>query len=83
MATKPQNNQPKNNQPKNNKSKDFKEKNASSLSYNRNVPMLIITAIFLFFMMYSLLRHLRKRDDMLEQKIDTEIRKKLYFTDIY
>ena len=89
--TKPKNNK---NLAKNNKSKNNKSKNTSNnketktqkeigLSYNKNVPMLIITAIFFFFVMYNLLKFKRDKEDVLREKIDREIRKKLYFTDIY
>ena len=45
--------------------------------------MLIITGIFFFFVMYNLLKHMRQREDSLKHKIEKEIRKKLYFTDMY
>ena len=87
------NNKPKNNKPKNNKqnnkqnnkknNKPTKTEKEIGLSYNKNVPMLIIIAIFFFFIMFNLLKSMKNKEDVLENKIDIEIRKKLYFTDTY
>lgn len=63
--------------------KNTKTQKEIGLSYNKNVPMLIIIAIVFFFVMYNLLKFKRNNDDVLKEKIDREIRKKLYFTDIY
>lgn len=55
----------------------------SSLSYTKNTPMLFIIGIFLFFVMFQLLKSQKYRENALRQKIDAEIRKKLYYTDSY
>lgn len=74
----------KNNKPKNNKNnKISKTQKEIALSYTKNVPILIIIVIVFFFVMYNLLKFMRKRDQVIENKIDREIRKKLYFTDQY
>ena len=54
-----------------------------ALSYNKNVPLMIVIGVFLFFISYQLLMALRHKDEMLKHKIETEIRKKLYYTDSY
>lgn len=91
MANIPGNNNPKpNNKPNNkannkanNKSKGAKPPSPESLSYNKNTPMLIMVAVFLFFVMFHLLRAQKYKEDSLKQKIDAEIRKKLYYSDDY
>lgn len=55
----------------------------SSLSYAKNVPLLIINGIFLFFVLYYLLKAKKSDEKILKRKIDAEIRKKLYYTDDY
>ena len=83
---KPKNNKPKNNKQNNNKpsnNKQSKTEKEIGLSYNKNVPMLIIIAIFFFFVIFNLLKFMKNKEDVLENKIDIEIRKKLYFTDTY
>lgn len=79
-------NAPKNAKPgsKNNKSKN----NANILDkmaqfQSRSLPILILIAVFLFFILFQYLKAYRQADDRLKQKIDTEIRKKLYYTDEY
>ena len=69
----------------NNKKGDSKQKNAKevALTYSRNIPIMICIAIFLFLVMYQLLKAMRYKDDMLKKKIDQEIRKKLYHSDDY
>ena len=73
----------KNNKAKNNTAKNTKTQKEIALSYTKNVPILIIIVIFFFFVMYNLLKFMRNRDDVIKNKIDREIRKKLYFTDQY
>ena len=83
---KPKNNKPKNNKQNNNKpsnNKQSKTEKEIGLSYNKNVPMLIIIAIFFFFVIFNLLKFTKNKEDVLENRIDKEIRKKLYFTDNY
>mgnify|MGYP005997248701 CR=1 FL=1 len=80
MANTPKNNTSNTNTKKNNKNVSDKDK---ALSYNKNVPMLIIIAVFLFFVVYHLLMSMRREDERIKHKIDTEIRKKLYYTDSY
>ena len=67
----------------NNKSGNNSEKSAKdiALSYNKNTPMMIIVGLFLTFIIYQFLKAIRNRDNMLKQKIDQEITKKLYFKD--
>jgi hypothetical protein len=69
----------------NNKKGDKKEPSAKdvALTYNRNVPVMLMIAIFLFFVMFQLLKAMKYRDNMLRKKIDREIRKKLYHSDDY
>jgi hypothetical protein len=55
----------------------------ASLSYTKNTPMLFIIGIFLFFVMFQLLKTQKYKENALRQKIDAEIRKKLYYTDEY
>ena len=52
-----------------------------ALSYNKNTPLMIMVGLFLTFIIYQLLKALRNRDNMLKQKIDQEITRKLYFKD--
>ena len=42
---------------------------------------MIMVGLFLAFIIYQLLKALRNRDNMLKQKIDQEITRKLYFKD--
>ena len=49
----------------------------------RNLPILIIIAVFLFFILFQYLKAHKESDDRLKHKIDTEIRKKLYYVDEY
>ena len=67
----------------NNKSGNNSEKSAKdiALSYNKNTPMMIMVGLFLTFIIYQFLKAIRNRDNMLKQKIDQEITKKLYFKD--
>jgi hypothetical protein len=68
----------------NNKNKKpMKDEVKKALSYNKNTPMMIMVGIFLFFIMYNLLKHMRNKDAILKHKINTEIRRKLYFKDEY
>lgn len=94
MATPPGNNTPKqNNKPTKNNNKPKKESSnkkpipksevEKALSYNKNVPLMIVIGVFLFFISYQLLMALRRKDEILKHKIETEIRKKLYYTDSY
>ena len=80
------NNNPKGNN-KNNKNnkgkKPEKDEVKKALSYNKNTPMMIMVGIFLFFIMYNLLKHMRNKDNIMKHKINTEIRRKLYFKDEY
>ena len=66
---------------KNNKSKS--EEMESSLSYSKNVPILFMTGILFFFVLFHLLKAEKNRNERLKQKIDAEIRKKLYYADDY
>lgn len=66
---------------KNNKSNS--ESMESSLSYSKNVPILFMTGILFFFVLFHLLKAEKHRNERLKQKIDAEIRKRLYFTDDY
>lgn len=69
---------------KNNKnSKSKSEEIEKSLSYSKNVPLLLMTGILFFFVLFHLLKAEKHRNERLKQKIDAEIRKKLYFTDDY
>ena len=45
--------------------------------------MMIMIGIFIFFILYNLLKHMRNKDAILIHKINTEIRIKLYFKDEY
>jgi len=63
--------------------KPMKDEVKKALSYNKNTPMMIMVGIFLFFIMYNLLKHMRNKDDIMKHKINTEIRRKLYFKDEY
>ena len=63
---------------KNNKAQTPKD---IALSYNKNTPLMIMVGLFLAFIIYQLLKALRNRDNMLKQKIDQEITRKLYFKD--
>ena len=67
----------------NNKSGNNSQQSAKdiALSYNKNTPMMIMVGLFLTFIIYQFLKALRNRDNMLKQKIDQEITKKLYFKD--
>lgn len=67
----------------NNKAGNNAEKSAKdiALSYNKNTPMMLMVGLFLTFIIYQFLKALRNRDNMLKQKIDQEITKKLYFKD--
>lgn len=68
----------------NNKNKKpMKDEVKKALSYNKNTPMMIMVGIFLFFILYNLLKHMRNKDAILKHKINTEIRRKLYFKDEY
>ena len=68
----------------NNKNKKpTKDEVKKALSYNKNTPMMIMVGIFIFFILYNLLKHMRNKDDILKHKINTEIRRKLYFKDEY
>ena len=55
----------------------------SSLSYSKNVPILFMVAILFFFVLFHLLKAEKHRNERLKQKIDMEIRKKLYYSDDY
>ena len=63
--------------------KPMKDEVKKDLSYNKNTPMMIMVGIFLFFIMYNLLKHMRNKDNIMKHKINTEIRRKLYFKDEY
>ncbi len=67
----------------NNNKKPMKDEVKQALSYNKNTPMMIMIGIILFFILYNLLKHMRNRDAILKHKINTEIRRKLYFKDEY
>ena len=68
----------------NNKNKKpMKDEVKKALSYNKNTPMMIMIGIFMFFILYNLLKHMRNKDAILKHKINTEIRRKLYFKDEY
>ena len=68
----------------NNKNKKpTKDEVKKALSYNKNTPMMIMIGIFIFFILYNLLKHMRNKDAILKHKINTEIRRKLYFKDEY
>ena len=64
---------------KNNSSEDAK----AAGHYARNTPILILTGVFLFFILFQYLKALKYKEDRLKQKIDAEIRKKLYYADEY
>jgi len=49
----------------------------------RNLPILILIAVFLIFILFQYLKAHKESDDRLKHKIDTEIRKKLYYADEY
>ena len=49
----------------------------------RNLPILILIAVFLVFILFQYLKAHKESDDRLKHKIDTEIRKKLYYADEY
>ena len=67
----------------NNNNKNKNKSSPASLSYTKNTPMLFIIGIFLFFVMFQLLKAQKYKENALRQKIDAEIRKKLYYTDEY
>ena len=77
------NNTSKNNASKNNSNKNSKKKSMIAGHYARNVPILIITAVFLFFVLFQYLKAQKYKEDILKQKIDAEIKKKLYYADDY
>lgn len=70
---------------KNNSNKNSKKNFNETISghYARNVPIFILTALFLFFILFQYLKSEKYKEDRLKQKIDAEIRKKLYYTDEY
>ena len=51
--------------------------------YTRHIPTLILIGIFLFFIMFQFLKSQKYKENRLRQRIDTEIRKKLYYADEY
>ena len=51
--------------------------------YTRNIPTLVLIGIFLFFIMFQFLKYQKYKENRLRQRIDAEIRKKLYYTDDY
>tara|TARA_B100000123_G_scaffold253830_1_gene215082 strand:+ start:845 stop:1156 length:312 start_codon:yes stop_codon:yes gene_type:complete len=63
--------------------KEVSKEEQSSLSYAKNTPMLFIIGIFLFFVIFQYLKALKYKDNRLKQKIDAEIRKKLYYSNDY
>ena len=77
------NNKSKGNNKNNKGKKPEKNEVKKALSYNKNTPMMIMIGIFLFFIMYNLLKHMRNKDNIIKHKINTEIRRKLYFKDEY
>ena len=79
------NNAGKNNTGKNNAGKNEAKKNNTNNSgfYVRNIPILVMVGIFLFFILFQFLKAHKYKENTLKQKIDAEIRKKLYFGDDY
>ena len=67
-----------NNKAGNNKAQTAKD---IALSYNKNTPMMLMVGLFLTFIIYQFLKALRNRDNMLKEKINQEIKRKLYFKD--
>lgn len=67
----------------NNKSGNNKAQTAKdiALSYNKNTPMMLMVGLFLTFIIYQFLKALRNKDNMLKEKINQEIKRKLYFKD--
>ena len=61
--------QPRNNKPgkKNNNKQPPKTEVQKALSYNKNLPLLIIIGIFLFFVFYQLLMAMRRKDEILNR----------------
>lgn len=51
--------------------------------YTRNIPALVLIGIFLFFIMFQFLKSHKYKNNRLRQRIDAEIRKKLYYADEY
>ena len=71
-----------NNNSSNNKKNDTKGAGAAGY-YTRHIPSLVLIGIFLFFIMFQFLKSQKYKENRLRQRIDTEIRKKLYYADDY
>ena len=51
--------------------------------YTRNIPTLVLIGIFLFFIMFQFLKSQKYKENRFRQRINAEIRKKLYYADVY
>jgi len=49
------------------------------MSYAYNIPLFCIIAFIFSVLVYQLLNSYRDRDDVVRHKINTEIKKKLYY----
>lgn len=66
----------------NNKKNDTKGAGAAGY-YTRHIPSLVLIGIFLFFIMFQFLKSQKYKENRLRQRIDVEIRKKLYYPEEY
>ena len=76
------NNKASNNNSSNNKKNDTKGAGAAGY-YTRHIPSLVLIGIFLFFIMFQFLKSQKYKENRLRQRIDVEIRKKLYYPEEY
>ena len=68
--------------PANNKKNDSVSAGGAGY-YTRHIPTLVLIGIFLFFIMFQFLKSQKYKENRLRQRIDAEIRKKLYYADEY
>lgn len=72
------------NAPANNSNKKNNSVSAGGAGYyTRHIPTLVLIGIFLFFIMFQFLKSQKYKENRLRQKIDAEIRRKLYYPDEY
>lgn len=50
-----------------------------SMSYAYNIPLFFIVTFILVVIVYNLLHAYRERDEIIKHKVNTEIKKKLYY----
>ena len=51
----------------------------TSLSYAFNIPLFFIVTFFLVVIVYNILHAQRDRDAVIKHKVETEIKKKLFY----